>query len=157
PLPGDVPADARAGALEGTTMRRRSVLWLAAAVAAGSALADDAVDMKINPQNSYIEAVKSEYDSGSYDIHPLISQSLDTDPTVYSISTDAADDRSPRVEITPAGDTFTTWWRDLATDEVHVRAFYHASQALGSDRLVSQSGENARNPEIVFDGTSPVV
>src|SRR6185436_5414044 len=113
--------------------------------------------MKVNPQNSYVEEVRSEYVSSSYDVHLLISQGLDTDPTVYYVSTDAADDRSPRVEISPAGDTWITWWRDLTTDEVRVREFHHGSQTLGADRLVSQSGENARNPEIVFDGTVPWV
>lgn len=136
-------------------MTNRNGLWLVAVLAAGTTLADDAVDMEINPQNSYIEQVRSEYVTSSYDIHLLISQSLDTDPTVYYVSTNSADDKSPRVEISPAGDTWITWWRDLDTDEVHVREFLHGSQTLGSDRLVSQSTENARNPEIVFDGTNP--
>jgi len=136
-------------------MTKRIACWLVTALVTGAALADDAVDMKVNPQNSYVEEVRSEQAGGSYDIHLLISQGLDTDPTVYYVSTDAADDRSPRVEISPAGDTWITWWRDLATDEVRVREFRHASQTLGADRPVSQSGENARNPEIVFDGTSP--
>jgi hypothetical protein len=138
-------------------MRNRSALWILAAVTAGTALADDAVDMKVNPQNSYVEEVRSEYVASSYDIRLLISQGLDTDPTVYYVSTNAADDRSPRVEISPAGDTWITWWRDLATDEVRVREFQHASQTLGADRLVSQSTENARNPEIVYDGATPWV
>jgi hypothetical protein len=136
-------------------MRNRSALWLAAAIVSGAILADDAADTKVNPQNSTIETVRSEWEASSYDIRLLISQSLDGDATVFHVSTHEADDRSPRIEIAPGGDTWMTWRRDLETDEVRVRPFFHGSQTLGSDRLVSQSSENARNPEIVFDGVAP--
>lgn len=117
--------------------------------------ADDAINSKINSQTASIETVKSMWGSSSYDVRLLIAPGLGEQSTVLAVSTHASDEWSPRIEIGPEGDTWITWWRDLATDEVRVRRFSNASQSFDADRRVSQATENARNPEIVHDGTNP--
>lgn len=135
--------------------KTRGMPVLTCAFLATGALANDAVDSKINPQNSYIETVKSELGTSSYDVRLELAQGLEEEPTVLDVSTHSNDDRSPRIEIDPSGNAWITWWRDLGTDAVRVRKFSHGSQTFGTDRLVSQSSENARNPEVIFDGVSP--
>jgi hypothetical protein len=65
-----------------------------------------------------------------------------------------ADDLSPRFAIDDAGVAWVTWWCDLATDQVHLRNFSFETMTYGPDRLISGTAENARNPEIAYDGTS---
>ena len=61
-------------------------------------------------------------------------------------------DLSPRFAVDDVGDAWVTWWCDLATDQVHLRKYSFETMSYGADRVVSGGTENARNPEISYDG-----
>ena len=63
-----------------------------------------------------------------------------------------ADDLSPKFAVDSYGEAWVTWWCDLTTDQVHLRKYSFETMSYGPDRVVSGGTENARNPEIAYDG-----
>jgi hypothetical protein len=124
-------------------------------VATSAVLATDPPDSKVNPVSGFIEVVDTtavgSNDNVRHTINPGGGQSL----TLFDVATDSLDDLSPRITISPSGDTWVTWWRDASTKQVLVRKKTYATGAWGSERLVSDSTASSKNPEIVHDGTNP--
>ncbi len=117
--------------------------------------ASDPPDSKTNPQSSYIETTDSHVVGSQYDLRLTIT--TENGPVVYSFGSAAFDDNGPRLAISSGGDTWVVWWRAASTDQVLIRKLTYATGNWSSERLVSDSDEGSRHPEIVYDGATPWV
>lgn len=129
-----------------------ALLIVLVGVAAAPARAGDPPDSEVNPLSGDIEITDSEMIGGSYDVRHVVNPRDGRPPVVSIVSTASLDDLAPRLAIQPSGETWITWWRDGATDEVWIRKHSAADGSWSSARLVSEPGESARAPEIAtFD------
>src|SRR5262245_45455527 len=130
-------------------MRTTGLLTIAACLFVGSTVhALESVDSKVDPLTGYIRTVASVWNGSGYDIVQTSDPGSGQSTSTYTVSSNAADDLAPRVEIEEDGDVWVTWWRDLATDQVRLRKYSASSQTWGTDRLFSGASSSARSPEI---------
>jgi hypothetical protein len=141
-----------------TTVSARGIRRIAAStlLTIGSfwlALATDPPSSQLNPQNAHIELTDATWASSNYDIRHVDNPGGGQSLLVTALSTNSSDDLSPRLVIGSSGNTWVTWWRDGATDEVLVRKKSYSSGAWAAESRISTTGENSRHPEITNDGT----
>lgn len=131
------------------------VALLAGVLIAGfvSVFASDPPDSEINPANGYIEIADSAWEGSRYNIRHITDPGDGSPLEVITLSGHPADDLSPRIEISSAGDTWVVWCRDQSTGRVLVRKKTYSTGSWSSERTVSSSNESSRNPEVVHDGT----
>lgn len=118
------------------------------------ALADELPDSEVNPQTSDIESVASVDNSGNRDIRYVVDPGQGGPKTIEVLTTSTSDDLSPRIGIEPDGDSWLTWWRDGATDEVLFRGRDHSTGTWSNESVVSSTGEDSRSPALVLDPNS---
>ena len=116
-------------------------------------VAADPPDSEVNPVSGYIESVYSAWENTDFNISHVTDPGDEQPIEVVIVSGHPSDDLGARIEISSAGDTWVVWWRDAATDQVLIRKRTYSDDSWSSERLVSDSGESSRNPEIVHDGS----
>ena len=122
-----------------------SIVW--------AVLASDPPDSEINPQTGYIETVDSVWRSSRYDIRHVLDPGGGLPKAISYLTDGDPDDNGARIEISQSGNTWVSWWRDGSTDEIFLRKHTYSTGTWSGEVLVSQTGESARDSEIVFDGT----
>jgi hypothetical protein len=126
-------------------------------LAGGIAVASDPPDSELNPVSGFIETVDSVWQESSYDVRHTTNQGPGQPTLVFMVDEDESDDLAPRVAIASNGNTWVTWWRDAATDQVLIRKRTYSPRAWSTETLVSDPGESSRNPEVVHDGSEAFV
>jgi hypothetical protein len=134
-------------------MRARSLVGILLFVASPS-LAWDAPDSQLDTATGLIHTLDS-VPSGSdqvirHTVDPGVGQ-----PTVTEITSGHAD-HSPHLAIDGAGVLHAVWQRDLAADQIRAVAVDRNGTA-GTERLLSDTGEDSRNPDIALFGSLPCV
>jgi hypothetical protein len=119
----------------------------------GLAIASKPPDSEVNPQTGAIEIVDESNIGSNSDIRYIINTGDGDPPLVSFLTTNAADDNRPRVEIESDGDSWIVWWRSGSTDQVLFRRRDHVTGTWQTERLVSDPEDSSRNPEITHDGT----
>ena len=117
----------------------------------GTCLADDPPDSEVNPQTGFIETVTTIWDGSNHAVRLTIDRGALPSVTAQ-VATGTTDELGPRIAIASSGKVSVVWTRDGSTGQVLVRA--RTPSGWGSNRLVSDSSENSRNPELVYDGAA---
>lgn len=138
-------------------MRFACWILIALALVGLSIQAHTPPDSTVNPQTGFIETVDARWSGVNWEIRRSVDPGPGQSITNEDVCIDSNDDVDPRLDISAAGNTWVTWWRDLSTDQVHIRKHTLATKTWGSDRLISSENEDSHNPEIAYDGTSPWV
>lgn len=128
------------------------VLFMAAALAAS-----DPPDSALNSQSGYVETTDSTWQSGNYDVRHVIDPGQGSSPVVVSVTQNPANDVSPRIAISPAGETWVVWCREGTPDQVVFRKRTLSSSVWETEDVLSDGLTRSRNPEIAYDGTNPWV
>jgi hypothetical protein len=131
---------------------RGFVLLLLLLVGAVVATAGEAPDLEPNPLTGSVEAVDISYENGNRVRH-VVDKGQGADRTSEFISSAAG--IAPRIAVNGGGATFVVWWKGGVgqTGQVIYRKRSLAS-AWSPETLLSNPGENSRNPEIVQCGLS---
>lgn len=130
------------------------VLIVSAACVGFAATANaDPPDSRVNPVSGAIETADATLHGGNTDIRHAVNPGPGQPIEVFFVTTDVADDRSPRIAIGTSGDTWIAWWRNGATPSVLVRKRRFSDGAWLSERTVGNTATACRNPEIAFDGS----
>jgi hypothetical protein len=135
-------------------MKLGRIVWLCAFAALPQTLiASDPPASRRNPLNNHTEIVDMIRVGEQWEIRHTIDDGT-TKPVALKITNDPADDRRPRIAISPAGDSWVCWYRELATgDRVLCRKRDYASGSWSAELLVSEPDESGRLPVVVHDGT----
>jgi len=107
-------------------------------------------DAALNPVTSLVEIVDAVEINGVSEVRHTVDQS--PSPLVTILSDASADDTTPRIATSNQGDAFVVWMRE-SDGSVRSRQFSYSLSAWGASRVISDSGDTARNPEVVHDGT----
>jgi hypothetical protein len=113
----------------------------------------DPPDSAVNPQSGYIETTDSAWDRSRYIVRHVTDPGAGGDRRVASLSSSEADDLSPRLATSAAGDTWVVWWRDGEICQVLARKRSHDSGRWAGETPLSDKAESSRYPEIVHDGS----
>lgn len=133
------------------TPRRPLLALTALAVSSVFVGAVEPPDSQLNAVSGAIEIAAPVWMGTRYGIDFVIQPPEDR-RTVEPIAAHAADDLAPRMTGTSNGDAWVVWWRDLETDEVLLRHRVYATGEWDTERVVSETTQAARNPEIATDG-----
>jgi hypothetical protein len=120
-------------------------------------LASGPPDSALNPRNGAIETTDSSWAASNFNVRHVIHPGQGQSPIVFDVSTHQADDPDPRLTISPSGDTWVTWRRNVATSQVLIRKRTFSTGTWSEEQVVSASGESGTRPRIVHDGTNPWV
>ena len=134
----------------------RPTLFVCVLVAAASVTplsADDPLDSEFNPASGSIESVLSKATGGVTDIRHSVDPGQGAPTVSFALTSNPAPDLAPRIAIEADGRAGVTWWRDGAVDTVHARTRDAATKTWTAETAVSDPTVDARNPEIVSDGT----
>jgi hypothetical protein len=126
-----------------------SLLLLATVVSGAS----DPPDSAVNPVSEAIETADTSWDGSQYEVRRVVDPGDGGPSQITVLTSNAVDDREPRLAISDAGDTSVVWWRDETVDAIVLRRFDYASQTWGVEETLSEPGESSRAPNITFDGT----
>lgn len=133
---------------------RAGIVLLLCLFATGWSLAWDPPDSLVDSRTGLIHTL----DSGTSGSSQVIRHTVDPgqgQPTVAEITSGHVD-HSPHLAIDGDSVVHVVWQRDLAADEV--RAVAVATDGTpGVERLLSDSSEDSRNPDIVLLGSTPWV
>ena len=100
-----------------------------------------------------VDMVPSPTGQAPFDIRYTISNGL-TKPESMLLTSNPGEDRRPRIDISPAGDTYVCWYREQASNgRVHCRTHRLATDTWSDELLVSEPNEDSRLPVVVHDGT----
>jgi hypothetical protein len=119
--------------------------------------ASDLPDSAVNPVTGYIEVSDAAWTGSDYNARHVVNPGSGQPLQVTVLTTNAADDLGTKLAINASGNTWVTWWRDLATDVVVVRKKTYSNGTWSDEGQISQSDESSRKPVIVHDGTRPWV
>jgi hypothetical protein len=122
------------------------MIQLGSFVAAG-----DAPDSEVNNVTGQIESVDAELSGQDYNLRHTVDPGQGAPGATALLTTSPANDRRPRMAITPDGAAWVVWWREASVDAVLARG-RDVAGAWEAERLVSAPGESSRNPEIVLFG-----
>jgi hypothetical protein len=128
-------------------------LGIVCALARVGAFATDPPSSATNPQSGQIETADPVWSGSNYDIRYVVHSGVQSSPDIETVSSDPLDDRRPRLAHASTGDAWVSWWRDDDTDRVLVRKRNYATGTWLSERTVSDTEENSRNPFVVHDGS----
>jgi hypothetical protein len=117
------------------------------------AFATDPPSSQVNPQSGFIELTDAAWESSNYNVRHVVNPGNNQPLQVTVLSSNSADDLGARLAIADNGNTWVVWWRDGSTDQVLSRKRTYSGGTWGSETVVSNSGEQSRNPELVYDGT----
>lgn len=135
-------------------MSKAGVFLASVGLSLCTVMADNLPDAELNPQSNRIEVVGSVSLFGDHEVRHVVTGS---EPTVSILTSNSIDDYSPRIAVSPGGDTFVVWWSDESTDTVRVRRLDYTTGAWGPEVILSDPGEGSRSPEIVHDGSNTYV
>jgi hypothetical protein len=108
----------------------------------------------MNPKSGFIETTDAVWQTDNYNIRHVINLGEGRRRETFIVTNDSLDDLGSRLAITDDGNSVVAWWRDSGTDQVFIRIRTYSSGEWASEKLISESTESSRNPEIVFDGTA---
>ena len=134
-------------------MRAGSLLAISLFLSAPS-LAWDPPDSQLDTTTGLIHTM----DSAPSGPDQVIRHTVDPgqgQPLVTEITSGHAD-HSPHLAIGGNGVLHVVWQRDLAADQIRA-VTVDRNGTLGTERLLSDSGEDSRNPDIVLFGATPCV
>ena len=134
----------------------RQIPWawgLVVFLVAGNSTLSDPPASAVNPQSGDIEIADPTWSGTSRDIDYVVDAGNGQWPEVYSVTDNPLDDLRPRLVIASTGDAWVAWWRDDSTDRVLIRKRNLSDGSWDNERVLSDSGENSRNPAIAHDGT----
>ncbi len=135
----------------------RALRLLVIALGVGSALASDPPDSRVNAISGNVEVPDSAVLDGDYNVRHVINPGGGQALQVTQLTSNSADDLSPRIAIDSSGNTRITWFRSLTPSQVLSRRRTNSSGSWASEQLVSDAGEDSKNPETVFAGSKPWV
>ena len=130
------------------------LLGLALCCTAGVLFASEPPDAEVNPITGSIESVESLDVGGGTDIRHVLDRGPGAPRIESRLTNDAALDHSPRIAIRSDGLSGVTWWREGSTGVVYLKKRSPTSGIWTEQTPISASGEDARDPEIVADGTA---
>lgn len=133
---------------------RAGILLLLSLFATTRVLAGDPPDSQLDPQTGLIHTLDSKTSGSSQVIRHILDPGLGQ-PTVTEITSGHVD-HSPHLAIGNDGVVEIVWQRELAADEIRAVAL-RANGTLGTERLLSETTEDSRNPDIVLFGAAPWV
>ncbi len=122
------------------------------AVLATVTLAVDPPDSVVRPETGNIETVDAVWNGSDYEIRHVTDPGKGQPLKTFVLTSTADDDLDPRIAIA-SGLTWTAWWREGAPDQVLIRKSNDMSITWGAARLVSESNEGSRHPQLAHDGT----
>ena len=134
-------------------MRAGSLLAVSLFLSAPS-LASDPPDSQVDPRTGLVHTV----DSARSGADQVVRYTLDPgkgEPTAIEI-TSGHDDRSPHVAIDENGVVHVVWQREEAADQIRALTL-RADGSPGSERLLSDPGEDSRHPVLAQDISLPWV
>jgi len=139
------------------SIRLRATLAMVLAVGLlGDIRASDAPDAEVNPVTGKIESVGEELVGSDFDLRHTVDPGQGAPAETTLLTSAVANDRRPRIAITPTGQAWVAWWRDGSTDAVLVRKRDTAG-AWQTERVASLPGQNSYHPEIVYSSGHPWV
>jgi len=134
-------------------MRAGSLLVVSLLLSAPS-LASEPPDSQLDPRTGLVHTV----DSALSGADQVVRYTLDPgkgEPTAIEI-TSGHDDRSPHLVIDESSVVHVVWQREEAADQIRALTI-EADGSPGSERLLSDPGEDCRNPVLALDGSLPWV
>ncbi len=117
-------------------------------------LASDPPDSELNPMSGFIETTDAVWQTDNYNVRHVINLGNGYKRETFMVTIDSLDEVGSRLAITDDGNSAVTWWRDSEIDKVLMRIRTYSSGEWTPVKLISESTESSRNPEIVFDGTA---
>jgi len=130
--------------------RRLPSICLLALLISFTRLAASEPDLEFNVVSGYVESVDIDGSNGDRARHTE-DQGQGGCRTVTLVSGGAA--AVPRIAIhKTTGDSWIVWWTAGATDEVRYVVRDAGTGAWSAEAVLSESGENSRNPEVVHNG-----
>lgn len=134
-------------------MRAGSLLVVSLLLSAPS-LASEPPDSQLDPRTGLVHTV----DSALSGADQVVRYTLDPgkgEPTAIEI-TSGHDDRSPHLAIDENSVVHVVWQREEAADQIRAITI-GADGSPGSERLLSDPGEDSRHPVLALDGSLPRV
>jgi hypothetical protein len=134
---------------------RTSLGLLIIGLAFHASLATDPPDSKLNPMSGLIETTDSVWQVDNHNVRHVINLGGGYKTRTHMVTLGPLNDHGPRLAIEDDGDSFVVWWREGEVDQVMLRIRSYADDVWSTEKLVSESDENSRNPEITYDGANP--
>lgn len=133
---------------------RAGILLLLSLFATTGSPAGDPPDSQLDPQTGHIHTLDSK-PSGTHQVIRHTEDPGQGQPTVTEITSGHAD-VSPHLAVGRDSVVHVVWQRELDADEIRVVAL-GADGTPGTERLLSEPGEESRNPDIVLLGSTAFV
>lgn len=130
------------------------ILILLTLILATPAMATDPPDSEVNPLTGNIETGDTSLIGAVHNIRYTIDPGGGQPILTVLLTNNGEDDISPRIEISTAGDTWITWWRDGTTPQVFIIKKTYTTGIWSTEVSISETAEDSSQPELVHDGTN---
>jgi len=135
--------------------RNRSACVFLAVIAPILVQASELPDSDVNAVTGSIESVQSFVTNGVTNIRHTIDPGQGAPSISIQLSSNAAEEHSPRIAIRSDGVPGVVWWREGVADTVVLRTRSSATgQSWNEETPLNASGTSSRQPAIVADGAT---